>query len=109
MVRKKSFWGMLVVVLVFGAITIGCASLTWNSPVTETGTRGALETALQNAEAQEIARYTRIFGFAFGRGTFDGLVTAAARSGQSVHILRTNGLIFRSIVAYATTPGGETP
>jgi len=108
MARRKSFWGMLAAMLAFGAITVGCASLTWNSPVRETGSRRGLETALQNAGAQEVARYTRIFGFIpLGRGTFDGLVTAAARSGQSVHVLRRNGLFVQRTVAYATTPGGD--
>jgi len=110
MVRRKSFWGMLAVVLLFGAITVGCATLTWNAPVTETSTRGALETALQNAGAQEIARYTRVFGiFNFGRATYNGLVTAAARSGQSVHIMVRRNLFVTAVVAYASTPGGAAP
>ncbi|MCL2381277.1 MAG: hypothetical protein FWC64_06750 [Treponema sp.] len=102
---KKKTLGMLVLTLTFGVIAMGCASLTWNTPVTETGTRGGMETALQNAGAREIARYTRVLGiFRFGGATFDGLVIAAARAGDSVHYLNTHGLFFRSVRAFATSP-----
>jgi hypothetical protein len=102
MARKGISWGILVMVLVFGMVMTGCATLTWNSPVTESGTTSAMKTALNNADAKEIANYTVILGvFELGRPTFDGLVTAAARSGKSVHILRTYGLFVDKIIAYA--------
>ena len=99
---KKNWLGMLVMMLVFTVVLAGCATLTWNTPVTESGSRSALETAERNAGGIEVANYTILFGFIpLGRGTFDGLVVAAARSGKSVDILRSRGLFTTKIVAYA--------
>jgi ABC-type dipeptide/oligopeptide/nickel transport system permease subunit len=101
MANKKFWLGILVMVLVF--VMVGCASLTWNSPVTESGSISAMKTALNNADAKEIANYTVLFGtFELGRSSFDGLVIAAARSGKSIHILRTHSLFVSKIIAYAT-------
>jgi hypothetical protein len=100
--KKILFSGMLAMVLVFGVLFTGCASLTWNSPVTETGTASALETAEQSAGGEEIATYSIILGiFPLGLETFNGLVVAASRSGKKVDIMDQNYLFLRKIVAYA--------
>jgi len=100
-IRIMALGAVLFVVLLF----TGCASLTWNSPVTETGTRNGLEIALQNAGAREVARYTRVLGiFNFGQATFNGLVVAEARAGRDVHVLHTRALFWTNIRAFASTP-----
>jgi hypothetical protein len=103
MAKKKSLYsGMLVIVLIFVMFLTGCATLTWNAPVTETGSISALETALSNARAREIAEYTIYLGFIhLGRATFDGFVVAQARAGRSIHILTTNYFFVTKVVAYA--------
>ena len=103
MVNKFSKLGIPVILLVFGMFLTGCATLTWNSPVTETGSTSAMETALKNAGAKEIANYTVILKiFKLGKPSFEGLVVAAARNGKSVHILQTSGIFTNKIIAYAT-------
>ena len=93
---------MLALMLALGMLLSGCASLTWNASVTETGSAAALKTAEDNAGGKEIANYTVILGFIqLGRSTFEGLVVAAARSGKSVDIMTTNHLVVQKVVAYA--------
>ena len=102
MTKKNGLWKMIAVLLVSSMVLISCATLTWNNPVTETGLKSALETALKNANAQEVASYTILFGFLhLGKSSFEGLVIAAARSGKSVHVLKARNLFFTSVIAYA--------
>ena len=93
---------MLVMVLAFGMTVVGCATMTWNAPITESGSADGLQTAAKNAGGVEVARYSLVFGFIpFGYDTFQGLTVAAARSGKSVDIMRQNFLFFTRITAYA--------
>jgi hypothetical protein len=102
MANKKIRLGLLVAVLAFCVFFAGCATLTWNSPVTEANTRTALEAALSSAGAQEVAQYTIILNlFETGRATFDGLVVGAVRSGKTIHVLRINNIFTTKVVAYA--------
>jgi hypothetical protein len=99
---KKIRLGLLASLLAFCVLFAGCASLTWNAPVTEENTKTALTTALENAGAKEVASYTIVLGlFALGKSTFDGLAVGAVRSGKKIHILRVNNLFAVKIVAYA--------
>lgn len=99
---KRIKLGVLIMVLVFGMVMSGCASITWNSPVTETGTVSGMKTQLNNAGAKEIAEYTLILNmFELGRNTFDGLVVAAARAGKKIHILRTYNPFVQKVIAYS--------
>ena len=108
MVNKKRFSGMLALVLAFGMFLSSCASVTWNAPVTETGTRKALETALERAGSEEVANYTILFNiFHLGRATFNGLVVAEVRRGKTVDILTRTNPFFTSITAYAREPGSN--
>jgi len=98
--------GMLAVVLAFGMFLSSCASVTWNAPVTETGTQKALKTALDRAGSEEVASYTILFNvFHLGRETFQGLVVAEVRRGKTVDILRTTNPFATTVKAYAREPG----
>jgi hypothetical protein len=102
MAKKSLFLGMLAMALVLVGLFTSCASLTWNSPITEDGSISALQTAEQNAGGVEVASYSLIFGFIpLGRETFSGLVVAASRSGKKVDIMYENYLIFQKLVAYS--------
>jgi hypothetical protein len=100
--RSRLIFGMLAVMLALGMLLSGCASLTWNAAVTETGSVSALKTAEDNAGGKEIANYTVILGvFELGRATFTGLVVAAARAGKTIDIMTTNHLVVQKVIAYA--------
>jgi hypothetical protein len=92
---------LAVVVLGLALTSAGCATVTWNTPVTESGMANTLSKAVKDSGGKEIASFTVICGIPIGAATFSGLVANAARSGKSIDYLRVSYMVYQKVTAYA--------